>query len=65
MRSRCPFFIYPSERIMIGVMEMIVIMTMEARMSKHIVDNDNNDINRLLFRSMVQLRLSCVSIRIL
>lgn len=50
---------------MIGVMEMIVIMTMEARMSKHIVDNDNNDINRLLFRSMVQLRLSCVSIRIL
>jgi hypothetical protein len=34
--------------MIIGVMEMIVIMTIEAIINKHIVDTDRQDINLLL-----------------
>lgn len=41
--------ILPNDNMIIGVIDMIVIITIEAVISRHIVDIDKQDINRLLF----------------
>jgi hypothetical protein len=52
--SRCPAVIYPSPRIMIGVIDMIVIMIIEVKTSKHIVDMDRQLSSELLFILIAQ-----------
>lgn len=39
----------PKDNIMIGVIDIIVIITIDAVINKHIVDIDKHDIKRLLF----------------
>ena len=48
MTSRWPALISPSPNIMIGVIEMIVMMMMEVKTSKHIVDTDRQLSSELL-----------------
>lgn len=57
IKSLCPAFIYPScknqwlpkDSMMIGVIEIIVMMTIEAVIKRHIVDIERKDISRFAF----------------
>lgn len=45
----------PKDKIMIGVIDMIVIITIDAVINKHIVDIDKHDIKRLLFECSLDI----------
>lgn len=45
----------PKDNIMIGVIDMIVIITIDAVINKHIVDIDKQDIKRLLFECSLDI----------
>jgi hypothetical protein len=46
--SRCPAVISPSPKMMMGVMEMSVMMMMEANTSRHMVETDKQLSKELL-----------------
>jgi hypothetical protein len=58
IRSLCPDCNSPSPKITIGDTEMTVIITIEAVISKHIVESDKQAINGLLLTFIAQLFLN-------
>jgi hypothetical protein len=62
MISLCPLGSYPIPRMMIGVTEMMVMMTMDAKISKVMVERERQLISRLDFMLRAQLFLNWVSI---
>jgi hypothetical protein len=57
MRSLWPYWSSPSPKITIGVTAIIVIMTMEAKMSKVMVDKERKLMRRLDLMLTVQFLL--------
>ena len=62
MISLCPSGSYPIPRMMMGVTEMMVMMTMEANTSRVMVEKERKLINPLDFMLRVQIFFNWVSI---
>lgn len=61
IRSLCPFYSSPSPKMTMGVTLMMVMITMDAKMSRVMVESERQDINLLDLMLTVQFFFNCVS----
>lgn len=55
-------YFLPKDKIIIGVIDIIVIITIDAVINKHIVDIERHDIKRLLFECNFDILLKFCNI---